>query len=95
MTRRPSHTLQKGSDLFAIELAWPSSGEAVIHSLGSAKLPAGRIQTISLLGSDAKLAYQQQADGLHIQLPPKPTGDIAFAFRIRLDGAAMPNTTTK
>lgn len=85
----------KGSDLFAIELAWPATGEAVIHSLGTADLPAGRIQAVSLLGSQAKLAYRQGVDGLHIQLPAKPSEDIAYAFRITLDRAAQPNAEAK
>jgi alpha-L-fucosidase len=55
----------------------------------------GRIQAIFLLGSDAKLAYQQRADGLHIQLPAKPVGDIAYAFRITLDNAAQRNAKAK
>ncbi len=86
----------KGSDLFAIELAWPTSGEAVIHSLGTAGLPPGQhIQAISLLGSESKLSYEQRADGLHVKLPAKPAGDIAFALRITLDSAARPDTQTK
>lgn len=85
----------KGRDLFAIELAWPSGEEAVIHALGTAGLAAGRIQAISLLGSDAKVAYQQGADGLRIQLPAKPAGDIAYAFRITLDSAAQPVASAK
>lgn len=82
----------KGNDLFAIELAWPSGQEAVIRSLGTSELSEGHIQSVSLLGSDAKLTYQQGADGLHIQLPAKPAGDIAYAFRITLDRAAKPPT---
>lgn len=81
----------KGNDLFAIELAWPTGTEAVVRSLGTSALPAGRIQSISLLGSDAKLTYHQSADGLHIQLPAKPAADIAYAFRITLDRAAKPS----
>lgn len=79
----------KGSDLFAIELGWPGTGEALIHSLGADGLPGQHIQTVSLLGSDAKLSYQQEADGLHIKLPEKPTGLPAYAFRITLDGPAQ------
>jgi alpha-L-fucosidase len=78
----------KGSDLFAIEMGWPSSGEAVIHSLGTTGLPQ-HIQSISLLGSDAKLSYQQEADGLHIKAPEKPSEQPAYVFRIALDGPAQ------
>jgi alpha-L-fucosidase len=79
----------KGSDLFAIELGWPTSGEAVIHTLGTDGLLGQHIQAVSLLGSEAKLSYQQQADGLHIKLPEKPAGEAAYAFRIALDSPAQ------
>ncbi len=60
----------KGADLFAIELAWPSSGEAVVHSLAPAT-GAGRVQTVYLISEDARLSFEQRTDGLHIKLPPK------------------------
>jgi alpha-L-fucosidase len=76
----------KGHDLFAIELAWPATGETVIHSLISSALPVGsHIEAVHLLGSDAALTYTQQEDGLHIQLPPKPQDQPAYAFRITFD----------
>jgi alpha-L-fucosidase len=78
----------KGNSLYAIELAWPSGGEAVIHSLSQEALKGRQIQAITLLGSDAKLTYNTGPDGLHIQLPAKPSEGYAYAFRIALDGAA-------
>ncbi|HEV2276110.1 MAG TPA: alpha-L-fucosidase [Acidobacteriaceae bacterium] len=74
----------KGSDLYAIELAWPANGEAVIHSLGTDALKGEKIQAVSLLGSDARLSYQQEPDGLHIHLPAKPAEGYAYAFRVGL-----------
>jgi alpha-L-fucosidase len=78
----------KGNNLYAIELAWPSGSEAVIHSLSQQALKGRQIQAITLLGSDAKLTYNMGSDGLHIQLPAKPAEGYAYAFRIALDGAA-------
>ena len=78
----------KGSDLFAIELAWPNGNEAVVKTLGSAGRPEMRkIEAVHLLGSDATLRFTQAADGLHIQLPPKPSDVPAYAFRISFGGA--------
>jgi alpha-L-fucosidase len=79
----------KGSDLFAIEMGWPGSGEAVIHALGADGLPGQHIRSISLLGSEAKLSYEQETDGLHIKLPEKPTEQLAYVFRIGLDSPAQ------
>ena len=43
----------KGDNLYAIELAWPSGQEAVIHSITGETLKGKQIQAITLLGSDA------------------------------------------
>lgn len=77
----------KGSTLYAIEMAWPSNGEAVIHSLGrssesDASANAPRVESVDLLGSEAKLEFEQRQDGLHIHLPAQPPGKYAYAFRI-------------
>ena len=75
----------KSGALYAIELGWPS-GEAVIHALGS---EAGqRVSEVALLGSDAKPQFQQQADGLHIQVPASAPGKYAYVFRVAFEGAA-------
>lgn len=77
----------KGKTLYAIELGWPSSGEAVLHSLGSAAANGQKIASVVLFGSDAKLAFQQQADVLRIHLPSQAPGKYAYAFRITFEGA--------
>jgi alpha-L-fucosidase len=74
----------KGDNLYAIELAWPSGHEAVIHSLTGDALKGRQIQAVTLLGSAAALTYKQQPDGLHIELPAKPAEGYAYAFRIVL-----------
>ena len=71
----------KGNSLYAIELAWPSSGEAVIRSLATT-LGTQKISSVALLGSDAKLEFHQQSDGLHIKLPAQAPGKYAYVFRI-------------
>ncbi len=78
----------KGTSLFAIELGWPSAGEALIHSLGSTAMKGQKIGPVVLLGSDTPLSFQQQADGLRIQLPPRAPGKFAYAFRVVFDGVA-------
>jgi alpha-L-fucosidase len=76
----------KGNDLYAIELAWPSGSEIVIHSVIGDALKGKQIQAVTLLGSDTPLTYHLQADGLHIELPSKPAEKYAFAYRIALNG---------
>ncbi len=74
----------KGNSLYAIELAWPDSREAVIHSLDQAGLGTSKIESVSLLGYDGKLSYEQKSDGIHIHLPAQPPGKYAYCFKFDL-----------
>ncbi|MGB7189880.1 MAG: alpha-L-fucosidase [Acidobacteriaceae bacterium] len=74
--------------LYATALGWPKdSNELTIKSLGTSAnlLAKGEIANISLLGSDAKLTWRQNADGLRIALPPESPGDFAYVFRVWLN----------
>ena len=76
----------KGSSLYAIALAWPKDGQLIVHSLGT-EAPAGRnlrVGAVALLGSDSKLEWKQEADGLHVKLPTEAPEEFAFSFRIAL-----------
>jgi alpha-L-fucosidase len=79
----------KGNNLYAIELGWPESGEAVIHALSTTGLGSQHIQGVDMLGSDAKVKYEQQTDGLHITAPAKPAGEAAYVYRITLNSPAQ------
>ena len=74
----------KGDSLYAIELGWPDSGEAVIQSLTEAALSGRKITAVTLLGHPAPLHYDLKADGLHIQLPTQAPGKYAYSFKIDL-----------
>ncbi len=81
---------KRGDALYAIELGWPSNGEAVIHSLGRAALgDHAKIGSVVLLSSDAKLRFEQREDGLHIQLPAQKPGNYAYSFRVALNSSTM------
>lgn len=88
-TKRQSFTSQDirftvGQDgsLYAICLGWPDA-ELTIQSLGSA---TGGIASVSLLGSEAKLDWQQDGEGLRIKPPAEKPGDHAFSFKVTLKG---------
>lgn len=73
----------KGSSLYAIALGWPSDGRLTIKSLakGSSNgFPPPK--QITLLGSDAKIRWIQDANGLTLNLPSAKTGQYAFVFKI-------------
>ncbi|HUZ04191.1 MAG TPA: alpha-L-fucosidase, partial [Acidobacteriaceae bacterium] len=72
----------KGATLYAIEMDWPTDGETVIHALGTNAATTEKVQSVTLLGLKGKLKFQQEADGLHIQLPAQNPGKFAYAYQI-------------
>ena len=74
----------KGDVLNAIGLAWPTNGEVVIHSLVQT-VGSERVKSVALLGSDAKLQFNQRADGLHVQLPTQPPAKYAYVLRLTFE----------
>jgi len=71
------------STLYATALGWPSSGTLRIKILASG-LPyiPHPVCSVTLLGSNAKLAFTQKPEGLFITLPSQKPNDIAYVFRI-------------
>jgi alpha-L-fucosidase len=74
----------KGDVLYAIGLAWPGSGEAVIHSL-ALTLGGKRVQSVSLVGSETKVQFSQGPAGLRVVLPSLAPPKYAYALRVRFD----------
>ena len=70
----------KGDVLYVIGLAWPTTGEAVIHSLAPT-LGGERIHSVALLGSDTTLRFNERADGLHVEMPSQSRGKYAYVIR--------------
>jgi alpha-L-fucosidase len=77
----------KSNGIYAIGLAWPTSGEAVIRSLAKT-VGSELVQSVVLLGSNAKLRFEQSADGLHVQLPAESSAKYAYALRVTFDRAS-------
>lgn len=72
-----------GKTLYAIAMAWPQNGTLVIQSLGEGKSDLqGKIANVSLLGSDSKLKWTRDGQGLTIQLPKEKSGEYAFVLKI-------------
>ncbi len=73
--------------LYAVALDWPSAPDVLIKSLGTKNQLIGKseIAHISLLGSDAKLSWQHDNEGLRVSLPPENPGAFAYAFKILLN----------
>ena len=71
----------KGDVLYTIGLKWPTNEDIVIHSLGQ-MLGTRPVHTVTLLGSDARLQFEQRSDGLHVHLPAQPSVRYAYVLRI-------------
>jgi alpha-L-fucosidase len=70
--------------LYAIGFTWPTNGEAVVRSLAPT-LGSEAVHTVTLLGSDAKLRFEQRSDGLHVQLPAQPPAKYAYVLRVTFE----------
>ncbi|MFP5235259.1 MAG: alpha-L-fucosidase [Acidobacteriota bacterium] len=72
--------------IYAIFMGWPG-WHAKIASLGlSSKTNPGKVQNVTLLGSDAKVNWKQEADALHLQAPGGSPVENSYgaAFKIAL-----------
>ena len=69
----------KGDVLYAIALGWPEDGRLLVRSLAA---PAGKIDSVALLGSSDRLAWSQQGDGLAVTLPKKRPCQYACVLKI-------------
>jgi len=72
----------KGDALYALGLAWPQDGQALIKTLysGTVYLPSA-IERVTLLGSAASVHWEQTAVGLKVQLP-SVHDDLPYALKI-------------
>jgi alpha-L-fucosidase len=71
----------KGDVLYVIGFAWPTNGEALIHTL-ALTLGSRPVRSVALLGSDAKVQFEQRPNGLHVQLPAQAPSHYAYALRV-------------
>jgi alpha-L-fucosidase len=78
----------KGESLYVIGLGWPANARAVIHALAQAT-GSERVQSVALLGGDAKLQFEQSRDGLHVRLPAQAPTKYAYALRITFGPASL------
>ncbi len=72
---------KKGDTLYAMVLAWPGE-TATITSLAKDRGPAGKINSVSLLGYKGNLKFSQDETGLMISMPVDKVGEYAFVLKI-------------
>lgn len=72
----------KGKVLFAIAMAVPANHEKIILNSLSLRSGNGKVTKLELLGSDEKVNWLQQKDGLVIEPSKKYPSEIALAYRV-------------
>jgi alpha-L-fucosidase len=73
----------KGPTLYALALGWPESGQLTIRSLARNPVDAdNEISNIKLLGSNAKLTWTQNAEGLIVNLPTTKVSELTVGLKI-------------
>ncbi len=83
-TGRDVRFTTRGETLYAILLAWPEGGEAVIRSLGTdLRLHEKPVGSVELLGCGEPLRWSVRGNGLHAKLPERKPCEHAFVLRIK------------
>lgn len=73
----------KGDALYAIELKSPIGKQAVIRSVKlDPSQPGMKVASVTLLGSTTNLHFEQEPEGLYIELPSRVPREFACVFRI-------------
>ena len=73
---------RKGDSVYAVCMGWPGT-EATLGALGfDSEHAPGNVSSVRMLGSDEKLSWSQEADGLKVKTPDKQPCQHAFTFKI-------------
>lgn len=81
----------KDNKLYALSLAW-SDGPVSIRSLGKSKTKDLKIKSVSMLGTDEELVWEQKNEGLMVNFPDEKPCDYAQILKILLSGIVFGNT---
>ncbi|MBC7914845.1 MAG: alpha-L-fucosidase [Pyrinomonadaceae bacterium] len=80
----------KGSDLYAIPLAW-TDGTITVISLSKTNTKNLKVKNVTMLGSKEKIVWKQTDEGLKITFPKVNPGKFAYPFKIQLEGLVVSN----
>jgi alpha-L-fucosidase len=78
----------KGNIVYAIGLGWPGAGhEMLLKSFSEGNRRGGlKINSVTMLGSDEKIAWSLREDGLAVTSPSSPPHDMAVVYKIETNG---------
>ena len=70
----------RNGNVYAFQMKWPEGGKTVIRSLAQGSVPA--VASVSVLGYDGPVTFEQSARGLAIDLPDRKPSEFAQGYRI-------------
>ena len=73
---------QKNGQLYAIALDWPEDGKLTIKTLKKGKPYINNFESVSMLGCNDNLEFNQSDEGLVVTFPTEKPCDYAFVLKI-------------
>ena len=79
---------RKGNTLYVFVIGRPASGRVKIKTLakGNVEVSGKGIKSVSMLGSDEKIKWQQGAEYLTLNFPKELPCEIAYGFKVEVNG---------
>jgi alpha-L-fucosidase len=74
----------KPGALYAIAMGWPGRRASIRSLATGAGIPTEKIASITMLGVDGELPFEQDCSGLHITMPDRRPCDHAYTLKIAL-----------
>ncbi|WOH39488.1 alpha-L-fucosidase [Thalassotalea fonticola] len=73
----------KGDTIYAYVLQWPGAGKTLrIRNITEGNMRIGLVENVTMLGSNTKIKWSAEPDGLEIIMPKKPASEFAHGFKI-------------
>ncbi|TFG49534.1 MAG: hypothetical protein E4H40_02835, partial [Candidatus Brocadiia bacterium] len=78
----------KGDTVYAIQLGWPGNNQETLLKSFSEKSRdhSLKIKSVSMLGSNEKITWSLQKDGLVVKAPLSPPDEMAIVYKIETNG---------
>ena len=73
---------QKNGQLYAIALDWPEDGKLTIKTLKKGNPYINNFESVSMLGCNDNLEFNQSDEGLVVTFPTEKPCDYAFVLKI-------------
>lgn len=71
--------------VYVFVLEWPEEKSIIIPELKTGGATIGKISEVELLGANGKIGFEQNAEGLTLELPKKAPNNITATFKLHHD----------